>query len=693
MRQERVRNEVSSSIAGSAVQVGNVHGDVVVGPPSPPASNGDEPADLAAALAHRVHGLSKREDEHRRIYDPRPLLVRWHRATDELFDHWANIHGQETEHDATTLTGSFTGVRETYEAIPSQRLVILGQAGAGKTVLAHRLILELLEDRPRSAPVPILFSLSDWNPRVLTLRTWLVGQLLRDHPFLEKRDQAGHRAAELLAKDDWVLPVLDGFDEIPQQYHRDAVHEISRFSGPLVVTSRPHEYTQAAAQARALSRAAAIELDDLTPDESRTYLQASTGKTRTVEWDAVFDRLRNSPDATASQNLLPVLTTPLMVTLARAIYNDIPDHHPGELLDTGRFPTRDHVEEHLLGAYLDTIYDPRNDTARPTGASPPTWTPHRARRWLGHLATHLTKRDTHDLTWWQLPNTLHRHTRILLIMAPGLSIALAIGLPLVFQNGFDHASAVLTAVGMSWITATGGLAVGFVNETRFARGNTGREPSRLLLRLRRRGKPKRSLRTWLRKTTVEVISGLAIGIPIGLAIALEEAVFHVVVSDRPRSLWADLPFGIEIGSAIGIGIGISNIMVSALSDTNDPRDAIDPWQLLTTDRTTTLVQTIMAASATWLILELGYEAPWTWPLICGCVAGVVRLLLSTWANWLLFVRLWLPLTGRLPWRSKRFLEDAYQRGALRQPGAVYQFRHAQLRNHLARQHRTRSHRW
>lgn len=72
----------------------------------------------------------------------------------------------------------------------------------------------------------------------------------------------------------------------------------------------------------------------------------------------------------------------------------------------------------------------------------------------------------------------------------------------------------------------------------------------------------------------------------------------------------------------------------------------------------------------------------------GLSGGGVFLILSAWGNWMLFVRLWLPLTGRLPWRPKRFLEDAYERGVLRQAGAAYQFRHSQLRDHLAAHHRT-----
>ena len=62
--------------------------------------------------------------------------------------------------------------------------------------------------------------------------------------------------------------------------------------------------------------------------------------------------------------------------------------------------------------------------------------------------------------------------------------------------------------------------------------------------------------------------------------------------------------------------------------------------------------------------------------------------MGAWVQWLLFVRFWLPLTDRLPWRIWTFLTDANHRGVLRQTGAVYQFRHAHLQDHLASAHRT-----
>ncbi len=82
----------------------------------------------------------------------------------------------------------------------------------------------------------------------------------------------------------------------------------------------------------------------------------------------------------------------------------------------------------------------------------------------------------------------------------------------------------------------------------------------------------------------------------------------------------------------------------------------------------------------------------TSPLKLGLASGLGGTLgyvlsLSAYGQWVVFSRIWLPLTGRLPWSVVAFLEDAYQRGVLRQAGAVYQFRHARLQDHLARTQR------
>ncbi|MGG7575716.1 hypothetical protein [Streptomyces sirii] len=89
--------------------------------------------------------------------------------------------------------------------------------------------------------------------------------------------------------------------------------------------------------------------------------------------------------------------------------------------------------------------------------------------------------------------------------------------------------------------------------------------------------------------------------------------------------------------------------------------------------------------------------PVVWNLTASLKLGLISglggalgyaLSLTAWGQWAVFSRIWLPLTGRLPWAVVTFLEDAYQRGVLRQAGAVYQFRHARLQGHLARAYRS-----
>ncbi len=62
---------------------------------------------------------------------------------------------------------------------------------------------------------------------------------------------------------------------------------------------------------------------------------------------------------------------------------------------------------------------------------------------------------------------------------------------------------------------------------------------------------------------------------------------------------------------------------------------------------------------------------------------------TAWGQWVILCRVWLPLTGRLPWNTVAFLEYAYHRGVLRQSGAVYQFRHFRLQEHLNQHYRKR----
>lgn len=91
--------------------------------------------------------------------------------------------------------------------------------------------------------------------------------------------------------------------------------------------------------------------------------------------------------------------------------------------------------------------------------------------------------------------------------------------------------------------------------------------------------------------------------------------------------------------------------------------------------------------------ELGYSFGRWAVLVFGVGFGLVYALgfggQHAWTAYAVAVCHW-AVRGRLPWRLMPFLDDAHRLGLLRAVGPVYQFRHAELQDHLAREHRRRS---
>jgi hypothetical protein len=254
--------------------------------------------------------------------------------------------------------------------VPTGRLVVLGEPGAGKTMLMVRLVIDLLGQRASGGPVPFLASVASWNPADQDLRGWLVGQLLIDHPALAGPRRAGMteptQAAALLASG-LILPILDGLDEIPDQVRGPAISQINDALRPgeqVLVTCRTQQYRDAVRPQGGvevtLRGAAAIQLCPLGADAVRGYLcDDAAGPVTRARWDPVFAAL--DTEAPAGQ----ALSTPLMVGLAGAIYNP----RPGELTGTLRDPVELRSPALACGAAVDLCYSTRSSSP-PTGMIP-----------------------------------------------------------------------------------------------------------------------------------------------------------------------------------------------------------------------------------------------------------------------------------------------------------------------------------
>ncbi|MFF4607256.1 helix-turn-helix domain-containing protein [Streptomyces sp. NPDC001339] len=712
-------------------------------------------ADVAEQLAQAVAARWRREEEQRQIHDPYPLPVRWRPAAEELTDHWANIRRLPAgdARGPLDLSGRLNEIVGVYRRIPSGRLVVLGRSGSGKTILAVRFVLDHLTSRARTEAVPVIFSIGSWDPTVLTFRDWLTTQLTRDHPGLAAPGPGGANLAAALVETGRVLPVLDGFDEIADGLRRPALEALNATTLPLLLTSRPSEYAAAVAETDVLTSAAAVDLTDLTLRDLADYLPRSTRKARggarggsgaqasgapgsvpdvarqaglpapalpATAWDPVLSELRERPHSRAAAQLAAVLTTPLMVTLARAVYSDTPGNDPAALLDTRRFGSPEELEDHLLHNFTAAAYRPRPDH-RPGSRPQRTFDPDRAQYWLGYLAHHLTRLDTPNLEWWRLGCGLRRSTRTLVT---ALVICLVIGLidtvvgTLFDPLGFQLADGLVAG-------PLAGLMFGITYWFLVAAKNTAVAPSSVGMKVfggRGRmfgGKGKgfgreggisggggRNWRRPLSRLGIGLLFGLVLGFGYGFVRGVLNGLFLGI--GFPTTLTIGLGDGIIYGLVFALAAGPSFGLLTLLETPLDIRSAINPLSLLRTNCRTVVLQLLVWAPAFGLLVGVGSWSvsrtmsailgPLVWNLMASLKLGVISGLggalgyalgLTAWGQWAVFARIWLPLTGRLPWSVLTFLEDAYQRGVLRQAGAVYQFRHARLQRHLARAYRTR----
>ncbi|MFD7497714.1 helix-turn-helix domain-containing protein [Streptomyces sp. NPDC059832] len=678
-------------------------------PPPPPRDHGPL-ADAAEELARESRQRWRREEAQHRVHHPFALPVRWQQVSAGVADQSANAHllapGEAcTEPD---LSGDLRRVAEIYRRVPSGRLVVLGRAGSGKSILAVRFALDLLDARTRNERVPVIFSLGAWNPTTVALRDWLIARLLRDYPHLARRVPSGKTLAADLLDDDLVLPVLDGFDELAEDLRAPALEALNLAQLPLVLTSRHAEFTTAVREAHApLAAAVVLELRDLDLDDLRGYLPrtdpAFPGPADTdgqsATWEAVLDPAQAAESA-GRANLAAALRTPLMIALARTMYSDHPDRRPGELLDTARFPDPDAIEEHLLAGFVPAVYRPRPterlDTAH---RRPGSWDAERAERWLGHLADHLTRlgRERQDLTWWEVGTGMSRLSRTVIIaVLAGIAfgVTTAIGNVPVDLVATSHSLRFAVVRGLL-VGVLHGLAAGTLFGLVYwhASARAALRPSPVRMRLGI-GTP-----TTRRNARIRFLIGL-LGGAVGMALLIlvdEGLVAPLGLADgQGASIDAGLVFVVPIALSIGLVFGLIALFEAPVRT----ETVVSPADLLHIDR-----RNVAYHLLTWtLVLGIGVG------LVNGIVYGPLRgfevglvfglegafgaglgygLSLTAWGQWVALARIWLPLTGQLPWALIAFLDDAHQRGVLRQVGAVYQFRHAWIQSHLSRSHQQR----
>jgi hypothetical protein len=660
-----VQNIVVDSTIGTLVQIGVINGPSVLQfvqqAPLPV-----EALELAAqVLAKNVFRQWREEANAWDIAKPEPIRVRW-RASWPDADHPYNVGGEVAGQGDRVGT-----MAEAFLALRQRRLVVLGEAGAGKTTLAVLLTLDLLTRRLRGAdggPVPVFLSLETWHAEREHLRTWMARRIAEDHPGLPRVD--GRHPAERLLSDGMILPVLDGLDELPahrQAFVVEALNHALRDGDPLILTSRTAEYRAVLRDMRGISAAAVVEALPVRGQDAVAYLESGTSPLHLDRWQPVFEELRESPP----EPVALALSNPLMLWLARRGYAQ-PYTDPAELTDTRRLPTPASIEEHLLEHIVPAVFSPLPHAPDRLHA-PGAWDPVRARRHLAFLATFLADRHRTGFAWWQL----HQHpvVRVVTVLA-------VLALCAVTAWGVGALGTALDDSGAASDVARAGAELPF--STALVLTGLLLAFQRLWFR-RRDGRPRR-LANPFRMGAALRSAGRATSLGRALKAASVVALPTLVLSG-----WAlTTPFAAPLVAMAVCSTLLSPLLLVAISAPSDTEDAITPDELLRDERRALVCSLVTVApligvgqgAMDWLLPEVS-DAGVVWALLGWSGAAVVLVLFSPWSRWLL-AKTSLAVLDRVPWSLMEFLRHAHRAGLLQRSGSVYQFRNLRLQQHFSR---------
>ena len=600
------------------------------------------------------------EIEVRRVNDPYPLPVAWTAPSADLVESWTSLQnvarnrpggplGTESRwaQDVDGLNGSGREIGQIFtDKIPTRRLVILGEAGAGKSVLLTRLLQELITRREEGAPVPVLFSLASWDPS-LALKSWLVEQLRLTYPGLRALSSepvaaisnARHDLAQALLDRNLIMPMLDGFDELPEILQPTALDALNQTfpTQPMVLVSRTTPYRRAVNSpytAVRLNGAAAIELQPLDSGPAADYLRRVAGGPQTLaagRWDNVVTQLGTATPVGQA------LSTPLGLFLARMIYNPHPGAelfgnsipHPNELCDLASFPRRDAIDLHLFQAFIPAVYAQRQPNR-------PRWSVKKAQRTFILLAKFLEeqRQGRPDFALWELTRSI-----------PSFIYSIAFGLT-VFM----------------WVAVSTGVAYGVASgQYTSSIYGFGFGPG-LMAGALAAGRTEASSIPGVRILWLPT-PGVLLAIPVGIIVGIR----------------VDFLASLITGAAFALVGGLAKELPSINS-------MVDPPSLLSLDRRAYLFSMLAFGFACGSASGIAAKAD------AKLAAGLFVILLfmtgipeTAWGQYVV-ARTYFSVRHRTPWRLMAFLQDGFAyRGVLRKVGPMYQFRHIDLQRHLAKQ--------
>lgn len=579
--------------------------------------------------------------------------------------------------------GTLREVAGFYQSLDRGRLVVLGEPGSGKTVLATQLVLDLIADLPdgelrpgRRPPVPAWLSLTSFDlgdPDRLAgadaselgalLDRWITEQLTAVY-------QVRSRAAGELLGGHWIVPVLDGLDEMdPAAAGQDdppgpraaaVVRALNDGTGrrPVVLVCRRAEYRQLARSAGpagaepVLLNASQIVLQPLEHDVICQHLAdrfpGSTQDQVAARWEPVRIALQAAAtSAKADGSVLDLLSSPWRLFLAVMAYHD-DGTDPSEILRQPAITATSELLEQLIPAATAL-------TPAPAGRRYP---PDKVRDWLTALAGHLHDTSENPALRWS-PTDLRLDRLWPIAGAAPVQRITRIAIAVILAAAFAVPGLIWVRSTGRWLPSTSSAWLGLIASLFVIISGTSRSTTKnpALNRL-----DLTSLRfpAGRRRLAAGMAAGSALGMAVGLTLGLT------------AGLTAGLAAGLAAGLTAGLVFGLAGSFALAAL----------PASVMRQNAAYALAVGLTMGSGVGLGTELGYRhgVGLVFALPIGLAVGLAIGLATGLAVWVRYVLgSWLACRKELlPLRAGRFLDWAYRANLLRMSGTAAQFRHREL---------------
>jgi hypothetical protein len=592
-------------------------------------------------------------------------------AANLVFRCWQQPVEHQTEHLASY-----------YNDLDSGRLVILGEPGGGKTVMALQLLVSLLEARQgrphlhqRSLiPVPVRLSMPRWDTTV-PAETWIAQEVA-----------SGYGLPALLAKalleNGRILPILDGLDEMDRDparltRARAAVEQLNRHiqgsrAAAVVITCRADQYQLLRSQGVSLRPASEIIVQPLTLNLIRDHLDdeysASSDQDARQQWEPIL-RAMATP---SGEELLSLLSNPWHLALA------ITFHRDGGDLNRLQGQSEAGASELLISTFIParaSLY--RNDR----------YHPEQVRAWCRVLAGQLDQRvDIVLHEWWNQTDAGRLRRLHIALSAAAATGLMLLCLATVFWCNIDGMTDAVrqisasprnlsrqslgTCMGlMMMLSLTIGIPVMVIRRARATTISPTQINVKQIRSLCGRSQLRKALLWWS-------LVGLLWGIAFSAIAGVKNGLVNGLIGEFPMMVGLALVFGIVNGlRPIG-------------EVASDPRDPIRNDLTIWFGTAIALMLVFAVAGA----IEQEFEPQYTGAhfvqgsaLMGFCIGIAVGLAVElaghAWIRYLMAVVLMSRRHG-LPLRFSAFLHWANQAGILRTAGNSYQFRNVELKSWL-----------